>query len=85
MRVDAQHRSQSRSFGIGMPPLVEFFIKFLCTIIDIDLPAYRRSIDNRAVRKSVSMPAWMAYQSDQRGINYSKVLQEALKQVLAPF
>lgn len=54
-------------------------------MIDIDLPAYRRSIDNRAVRKSVSMPAWMAYQADQRGINCSQVLQEALKQVLAPF
>ena len=53
------------------------------TMIDIDLPAYRRSVDNRAVRKNVSLPAWMAFQADQRGINCSQLLQEALKRVLA--
>ena len=53
------------------------------TVVDIDLPEYRRSVDNRAVRKNVSLPAWMAYQAEQRGINCSQILQDALRQVLA--
>lgn len=53
------------------------------TMIDIDLPAYRRSVDSRAVRKSVSLPAWMAYQADEHGINCSKLLQDALQRALA--
>ena len=46
--------------------------------LDVDLNAYRRETDNRAVRKNVSLPAWMANMADKRGINCSQVLQEAL-------
>ena len=34
--------------------------------------------DTKAVRKNVSLPAWMSKLADKRGINCSKVLQEAL-------
>ena len=51
--------------------------------IDFDLAEYRRQTDSRAVRKNVSIPAWMAYQAEQRGINCSQLLQEALRKALA--
>lgn len=50
----------------------------LLSIIQIDTIAYRAQTDNRAVRKNVSLPAWMANLADQRGINCSQVLQEGL-------
>ena len=53
------------------------------TLIAVDTDRYRMEHDNRAVRKNVSLPAWMAYQAEQRGINCSQVLQDALKRVLA--
>ncbi|MCD7863599.1 MAG: type II toxin-antitoxin system HicB family antitoxin [Lachnospiraceae bacterium] len=53
------------------------------SIISVDTIAYRASIDTRAVRKSVSLPAWMANLADQRGINCSQVLQDGLMQKLA--
>ena len=46
--------------------------------LDVDLDAYRKATDTRAVRKNVSLPAWMARMADKKGINCSKVLQEAL-------
>ena len=52
-------------------------------LVDVDTLEYRKATDTRAVRKNVSLPAWMAYQADQRGINCSQVLQDALRQVLA--
>ncbi len=48
------------------------------SVIQIDTLAYRAATDNRAVRKNVSLPAWMADMADKRGINCSQVLQEGL-------
>lgn len=52
-------------------------------MVRVDTEAYRKLNDNRAVRKNVSLPAWMARQADQRGINCSQLLQDALRQALA--
>lgn len=48
------------------------------TLISVDTIAYRARTDTHAVRKNVSIPAWMANMAERRGINYSKVLQDAL-------
>lgn len=48
------------------------------TVLQIDTLKYRAAIDTRAVRKSVSLPAWLAALADSRGINCSQVLQEGL-------
>ncbi len=53
------------------------------TILQIDTLAYRATIDTRAVRKNVSLPAWMAQLADKRGINCSQLLQESLMDKLA--
>jgi hypothetical protein len=43
---------------------------------------FGKQTDNRAVRKNVSLPAWMASLADKRKINCSKVLQDALSAIL---
>lgn len=48
-------------------------------ILSIDTTSYRKLMDTRAVRKNVSMPAWMAHMAEQRGINCSQLLQDALR------
>lgn len=53
------------------------------TIIQADTIKYRSLTDTKAVRKNVSLPAWMATLADKRGINCSKVLQDALLAVLS--
>ncbi|MCD8144007.1 MAG: type II toxin-antitoxin system HicB family antitoxin [Oscillospiraceae bacterium] len=49
------------------------------SIIRVDTIAYRAMTDTRAVRKNVSLPAWMAELADKRGINCSQALQDALR------
>lgn len=49
------------------------------TLVGVDTVAYRARTDERSVRKNVSLPAWMANLADRRGINCSKVLQDALR------
>lgn len=51
----------------------------IITLVDIDLDAYRRKHDTKAVRKNLTIPAWLNEAAEQAGINFSQVLQEALK------
>lgn len=55
----------------------------ILTIIQADTIQYRSATDTKAVRKNVSLPAWLAKLADKRGINCSKVLQDALLSVLS--
>ena len=52
------------------------------SLVDIDSAEYRRKIDTRTVRKNVSLPSWLNYEAERAGINVSRVLQEALVNVL---
>lgn len=55
----------------------------LFTILRLDTFSYRAATDTRAVRKNVSLPAWLASMADSRNINCSQVLQDGLKSILS--
>ena len=48
------------------------------SLINADTIKYRELTDTRAVRKNVSLPAWLSKLADARRINCSQVLQDAL-------
>ena len=50
------------------------------TYVSTDVDAYRR--DTRAVKKMLSIPAWLAKEADAKNVSLSKVLQDALKERL---
>ncbi len=52
------------------------------SFVDIDSSEYRRKIDTKTVRKNVTIPSWLNYEAEHAGINVSRVLQEALMNVL---
>ncbi|HHV12235.1 MAG TPA: HicB family protein [Clostridiales bacterium] len=54
----------------------------IISLVDIDSIEYRRKIDTRTVRRNVALPSWLNYEAEHAGINVSKVLQEALINVL---
>lgn len=54
-----------------------------CSYIVADTDEYRRKYDNRAVKKTLSIPSWLNAQAEQAGVNFSQVLQDALKEKLA--
>lgn len=49
------------------------------TLVDVDFDAYRRALDTRAVRKNVTIPSYLNDLAERAGVNFSQVLQEALK------
>ena len=46
--------------------------------VDLDLDAYRKAMNQKAVRRNVSIPAWLDKKAEEAHINVSRVLQEAL-------
>lgn len=51
-------------------------------LIQIDTEDYLRRTETKAVRRTVSIPAWMDQIAQNRGISLSKVLQDALRQLI---
>lgn len=71
--------------GLPIPPATpQYEMKHskstMYSLVYIDTITYRSQTDTRAVRKNVSLPAWMASLADKRGINCSQVLQEGLNE-----
>ena len=44
--------------------------------------SHTRKHDSRAIKKTLSIPAWLNEEAIKEGINFSQVLQDALKMEL---
>jgi predicted RNase H-like HicB family nuclease len=51
-------------------------------LIDVWMPPYRDEIENKAVKKTLTIPKWLDDLAIDNNVNFSQVLQEALKQQL---
>lgn len=51
-------------------------------LIDVYMPSVRMAQNNRSVNRTVTLPAWLNAAALERNINFSQVLQEALKEKL---
>lgn len=52
------------------------------TLVSCDTLEYRKFYDNKAVKKTLTIPAWLNTQAEKAGVNFSQVLQDALKERL---
>lgn len=52
------------------------------SLIVADTDTYRKENDNRAVKKTLTVPNWLNTKAEKAGINFSQALQTALKQQL---
>lgn len=56
--------------------------KGIISLVDIDFDVYRRKVDNRTVRRNVTLPNWLNQEAEEANLNVSRVLQDALMQKL---
>lgn len=54
----------------------------IATLVDVDFAEYRRKNDLRTVKKNCTIPSWLNFEAEKAGINFSAILQAALKQEL---
>lgn len=51
-------------------------------LIDVFMPPIRERINSKFVKKTLSLPAWLAAKADEDGVNCSKIFQNALMEYL---
>ena len=56
--------------------------KQFVSFVSIDMDEYRKKFNNKSVKKTLTIPEWLNYLSEKNNINFSQVLQEALKEKL---
>lgn len=47
--------------------------------VNIDLDEYRRKYNNKAIKKTLTIPCWLNSIAEKENVNFSQILQEALK------
>jgi len=52
------------------------------SLVKADTEAYRRQNDNRAVKKTLTIPAWLNAEAEKAHVNFSSILQSALREHL---
>ena len=51
-------------------------------LIEAWMPAFRDQIENKAIKKTLTIPKWLNDAAEQKHVNFSHVLQDALKNYL---
>lgn len=54
----------------------------IVSLVDVDFSEYRRKNDLRAVKKNCTIPSWLNLEAKKAGLNFSAILQSALKREL---
>lgn len=52
------------------------------SLIDLDMFEYKRKTENKAVKRTVSLPLWLDTMAQHAGLNFSQTIQDALKERL---
>ena len=52
------------------------------SLVRCDTEFYRRYYDNKSVKKTLSIPMWLNERAERANVNFSGILQEALKKHL---
>ncbi len=55
----------------------------IVTLVDVDFDEYRKKHDNRTVKKNCTIPYYLNVEAEKAGINFSRLLQDAIKQKLS--
>ena len=54
----------------------------IVSMVAADTDEYRRQNDTRAVKKTLSIPAWLNHQAEKANAPFSQILQQGLKEYL---
>lgn len=52
------------------------------SLIAIDLDEYSQKYGNKAIKKTLTLPAWLNTIAEKNNVNFSQVLQDALREQL---
>ena len=54
----------------------------IVSFVSVDLEEHRRKYENKSVKKTLSIPAWLNTIAEKENVNFSQTLQKALMETL---
>lgn len=51
-------------------------------LVEAWMPAFRDKMENKAIKKTLTIPKWLNDMAEQKQVNFSRILQDALKDYL---
>ncbi len=51
-------------------------------LVEIFMPSIRDKINNKTIKKTLTIPQWLNIEAEKRDVNFSQILQNALKEYL---
>ena len=51
-------------------------------LVEVFMPPIRTRLNNKYVKKTLSIPQWLNAEAEQAGVNFSQILQNGLKEYL---
>ena len=54
----------------------------IVSLVSADTMEYRKLYDSKAVKKTLTIPAWLNTEAEKEGVNFSQILQNGLKEYL---
>lgn len=82
MGIDMEDEKETLPQPTELSAVVKEKESDIVTLVDVDFAEYRRKNDLRVVKKNCTVPSWLNFEAEKAGINFSSVLQTALKQAL---
>ena len=80
LAVTSRKKEKQEIPAPSLPYEVALSANECCVIIEFDMLAYQKRTNSRAVKKTLTIPAWLNEEALSIGLNFSQVLQEALLQ-----
>jgi len=64
------------------PSTIKYDENSFVTLVSCDTIEYRKFFDSKAVKKTLTIPSWLNKMAEQAELNFSQILQNALKEKL---
>jgi len=64
------------------PRDIEILPSEFTSVIAVDTETYRRFYENKAIKKTLTIPVWLNERAERANVNFSQTLQKALKSEL---
>lgn len=79
MGIDMQDDGEKLPAATALADVKSDSSEDIVTLVDVDFAEYRRKNDMRTVKKNCTIPSWLNFEAEKAGVNFSAVLQAALK------
>ena len=85
MGIDMQDDNETLPVPSDLSNIRAKYKDDIVTLVDVDFAEYRRRNDMRTVKKNCTIPSWLNFEAEKAGLNFSAILQSALKSELNIF